>query len=228
MIRRILHRRGHAPGAPTPEDQATLDAFRAMLAAVRTPEPWTPGSPQDIAVRVGPFIERAHPRPGDDHGPDQIAVALVHPDTPHAATYLHGHKLGYTSKGWLRCETAAILGTWQPAYAILTHAAADLDLPTDVGMDPAHYGVHVEARHSDGTGYTLLRLGPYTQTWLASRDANRLNTQLEGRAATVVPGFTVTAKAAPFDVSDHESYTDPYGADVAVLLAAAVEEVTAA
>ncbi|MFI5689884.1 hypothetical protein [Streptomyces sp. NPDC051636] len=24
-------------------------------------------------MRVGPFIERAHPRPGDDHGINQIA-----------------------------------------------------------------------------------------------------------------------------------------------------------
>lgn len=53
-----------------------------------------------------------------------IAVALVHPDTPHAAAYLHGHQLGYTDWGWLRCETTAILGIWQPAYAMLTHAAA--------------------------------------------------------------------------------------------------------
>ncbi|MEV5080396.1 hypothetical protein ACIQFZ_41430 [Streptomyces sp. NPDC093064] len=151
-----------------------------------------------------------------------IAVALVHTDIPHAAAYLHGHQLGYTSKGWLRCETNAILGVWQPAYAMLTHAAAGLPLPDDVGMAPAHYGVHVEARRSNGTGYTLLRLGPYTQTWLASRDADRLNTELEGRAATAIPGCTVTAKDAPFDVSDHESYADPHGADVAALLADAV------
>ncbi|MGO4747132.1 hypothetical protein AB4212_00540 [Streptomyces sp. 2MCAF27] len=170
---------------------------------------------------------RAHPRPGDDHGTDQIAVALVHPDTPHASAYLHGHQLGYTDRGWLRCETTAILGVWQPAYAMLTHAAANLPLPEDVGMDPAHYGVHVEARRSDGTGYTLLRLGPYTQTWLASRDADRLNIELEGRAATVIPGFMVTAKGAPFDISDHESYADPHGVDVAALLTEAVAGVSA-
>ncbi|MFB7511303.1 hypothetical protein [Streptomyces broussonetiae] len=41
-----------------------------------------------------------------------IAVALVHPDTPQGAAYLHGHQLGYTTKGRLRCETAAILGVW--------------------------------------------------------------------------------------------------------------------
>ncbi|WP_228022992.1 hypothetical protein [Streptomyces acidicola] len=86
-------------------------------------------------------------------------------------------------------------------------------------MAPAHYGVHVEARRSDNTGYTLLRLGPFFQTWIASRDADRLNTELAGRAATVIPGFTVTAKGAPFHVSEHESYADPYEADVVALLA---------
>ncbi|MGW1520750.1 hypothetical protein [Streptomyces sp. NPDC002287] len=68
MIRRF-RRYGHAPGALTPEDQAVVDQFRAMLAAVRSPEPWTPGSGRDVAVRVGPFIERAHPRPGDTTAP---------------------------------------------------------------------------------------------------------------------------------------------------------------
>jgi hypothetical protein len=222
MIRRF-RRCGHGPGALTPEDQAVVDQFRAMLTALRNPEPWTPGSARDIAVRVGPFLERAQPRPGDDHGPDLIAVSLVHPDTPQAAAYLHGNKLGYTERGWLRCETAAILGIWQPAYAMLTHAAAGLPLPGDVGMAPAHYGVHVEARRSDNTGYTLLRLGPYAQTRLASRDADRLNTELEGRSATALPGFTVTAKVSPFHVSDHASYRDPYECDVAALLADSIE-----
>lgn len=203
-------------------DQAAVDQFRAMLAALRDMEPWTPGLYQDIAVRVGPFVERAHPRPGDDRAPDLIAVSLVHPDTPHDAAHLHGHKLGYTGKGWLRCETDKILGAWNPAYAPLTQAAAGLDLPADVGMAQANYGVHVEARRSDGTGYTLLRLGPCNQTWIAGHDADRLNSELAGKAATVIPGFTVTAKAAPFDVSDHESYDDPYVTDAAVLLAAAI------
>ena len=90
-------------------------------------------------------------------------------------------------------------------------------------MSPAHYGVHVEARRSDNTGYTLLRLGPYTQTWLASRDADRLNTELAGKAATVIPGFTVTAKGAPFNVSDHATYNDPHETDTAALLADAVQ-----
>jgi hypothetical protein len=120
MIRRVFRRCGHATGALTPEDQAAVDAFRAMLTALRNPQPWTPGCAQDIAVRIGPFVERAHPRPGDDHGPDMIAVALVHPDTPHAAADLHGRQLGHTNRGWLRCETTALLGLWQPGYAMLS------------------------------------------------------------------------------------------------------------
>ncbi|MFE4825063.1 hypothetical protein ACFRFU_53925 [Streptomyces sp. NPDC056704] len=216
-MKRLFRRCGHVPGALSPEDQAAVDQFRAMLAALRDPEPWTPGQCQDLAVRVGPFVERAHPRPGDDHGPDIIAVALQHPGGSYAP---YGAR--YRKLGWLRCETDKILGAWKPSYEPLTHAAAGLDLPDDVGMAPANYGVHVEARRSDGTGYTLLRLGPYFQTWLAGRDADRLNTELAGRAATVVPGFTVTAKAAPFDVSDHERYDDPYATYAAVLLAAAI------
>ncbi|WP_328760622.1 hypothetical protein [Streptomyces sp. NBC_00271] len=89
-------------------------------------------------------------------------------------------------------------------------------------MAPVNYGVHVEARRSDGTGHTLLRLGPYFQTWLVGHDADRLNTELAGKAATIVPGFAVTAKGASFDVSDHEGYGDPYETDAAVLLAAAI------
>ncbi|MFD3547061.1 hypothetical protein ACFWUW_15880 [Streptomyces sp. NPDC058655] len=180
MIRRMFSRCATTLSAVSSEDQAVLDEFRTMLAAVRNPKPWTPGRAQDVAVRVGPFIERGRPRPGDDHGTEQIAVALVHPDTPHAAGHLHGQQLGYTDRGWLRCQMTAILGTWQPAYAMLSHAAANLPLPDDFGMTPAHYGVHVEAHRSDGTGHTLLRLGPYTQTWLASRDADRLNAELAG------------------------------------------------
>ncbi|MGX1913622.1 hypothetical protein ACWIID_32985 [Streptomyces phaeochromogenes] len=224
MKRPSLFRRcGHAPGALTPEDQATVDQFRAMLTALRNPEPWTPGHCQDVAVRVGGLLERAHTRPGDDHGRDLIAVALVDPDTPHASAYLRGHPLGYTDKGWLRCPTNTIIGVWQPAYAMLTHAAAGLDLPADVGMTPATYGLHVEARKPDCTGYTLLRIGPYTQTWLASRDADRLNSELAGRAATALPGYTLIAKGAPFDVSDHKLYTDPYDTDVVALLETAIE-----
>ncbi|MDX3128401.1 hypothetical protein PV367_00945 [Streptomyces europaeiscabiei] len=129
------------------------------------------------------------------------------------------HRTLNTSKGWLRCETAAILGVWQPPTRCSPTPRRGLDLPTDVGMDPARYGVHVEARRSDGTRYTLFRLGPYTQTWLVGHDADRLNSELAGKAATVVPGFTAVAKNAPFDVSDHESYDDPYKTDATVLLA---------
>ncbi|MCX4766732.1 hypothetical protein OG562_38330 [Streptomyces sp. NBC_01275] len=164
---------------------------------------WSPGPPAiDIAIRIGPWIE---------------AVALQHPGgsyTPYGERY---RKLGR-----LRCETDKILGVRNPSLVPLTHAAAGLDLPADIGMPAAHYGVHVEARRPDNTGHTLLRIGPYNQTWLASRDADRLNSELAGRAATAIPGFTVVAKGAPFDVSDHESYDDPYERDAAVLLAAAI------
>ncbi|MFJ4633903.1 hypothetical protein [Streptomyces sp. NPDC088847] len=227
MKRPFFRRCGHAPGALSLEDQAVVDEFRAMLTALRHPQPWTPGGAQDIAVRVGPFVERAHVRPGDDHGPALIAVALIHPDTPHAAAYLHGRQLDYTQRGWLRCRTTAILGIWQPGYAMLTHAAANLALPDDVGMDPAHYAVHVEARRQDNTGRILLRMGPYNQTGLASHDADRLNTLLEGRATTVMPGYTVTAKDTTVHVSDHASYTDPHEHDPCEILAALLEDVSA-
>ncbi|MEV6439873.1 hypothetical protein [Streptomyces anulatus] len=80
MRRHLFRRCGNAPGSITPEDQAVIDAFRAHLAAIaalRTPEPWTPGQGQNIAVRVGPRIERAHPRPSDDHGTEAIAGRLA-------------------------------------------------------------------------------------------------------------------------------------------------------
>nr|WP_168723230.1 hypothetical protein [Streptomyces sp. SAT1]ANO42825.1 hypothetical protein A8713_036910 [Streptomyces sp. SAT1] len=226
MKRPFFRRCGHAPGALTPEDQAVVDQFRAMLTALRNPEPWTPGtgSAGDIAVRVGPFIERAHTRPGDDHGTDMIAVALVHPDTPHAAAYLRGRQLGYTERGWLRCPTSAILGCWQPGYTMLTHAAADLTLPDDVGMAPAHYALYIEARRRDDTldGHTLLRLGPYTQTRHAQHDHDRLTAALDGRETTLVPGHRVTARYAPFDVSDHHRFADPHETDAVTLFKAAV------
>ncbi|MGJ5899246.1 hypothetical protein ACSCBZ_46015 [Streptomyces niveiscabiei] len=224
MKRPSFRRCGTAPGALSPEDQAVVDQFRATLTALRNPEPWTPGSARDIAVRVGPFIERAHTRPGDDHGPDMIAVVLVHPDTPHAGAYLHGRQLGYTERGWLRCETTAILGFWQPGYAMLTHAAADLPLPDDVGMEPAHYALYIEARKRDGSldGFTLLRVGPYTQTRHAQQDYDRLTAALEGRETTLVPGHRVSARFGPFHVSDHQLFADPYEADAVALLDAAV------
>ena len=228
MIRRF-RRCGHAPGALSPEDQAVVDRFHAMLTALRTPEPWTPGSARDIAVRVGPFIERAHTRPGDDHGPDTIAVTLVHPDTPHAGACLPGHQLGYTNHGWLRCNTTSIVGFWQPGYAMLTHAATGLPLPDDIGMQPAHYALYIEARKHDDSvnGYTLLRIGPYTQTRHAQQDHDRLTAALEGRETTLVPGHRASVRFGPFDVSDRQLFTDPYEADAVALLAAAVEGVTA-
>ncbi|MEV5568032.1 hypothetical protein AB0L54_35045 [Streptomyces sp. NPDC052196] len=228
MKRPFFRRCGNA-SARSPEDQAIVDQFRAMLAAVRNPHPWTPGGSQDIAVRVGPFVERAHTRPGDDHGPDLIAVALVHPDTPHAGAYLHGRQLGYTERGWLRCETTAILGVWQPGYTMLTHAAANLSLPDDVGMEPAHYALYIEARKRDDSldGFTLLRVGPYTQTRHAQQDYDRLTAALEGRETTLLPGHRVAARYAPFDVSDHQLFADPYEADAVALLDAAVAGVSA-
>ncbi len=123
-----------------------------MLTAVRDPQPWAHAL--DAAVRVGPFIERAHPRPADDHDSGTIAVALIHPGAGHAAACLHGRRLGCTDRSWLRRETTTVLGTRQPACTMLTHAAANLPLPDDIGMTPAHYGVHAEARHADGTGCT--------------------------------------------------------------------------
>lgn len=198
------------------EDQAVVDAVRALLAARKNPQRWTPGCNQDAAVRVGPFIERVCPRPGDDHGPDLIAVCLEHPDYPYTP---YPHR--YTRKGWLRCETAAILGVWNPAYRMLTHAAAGLDLPDDVGMTPALYGVHVEARRKNNRGHILLRLGPYTQARHTDRDVDRLSAHLEGKEDEIMPGFTLTVKGSLFDVSDHLAYCDPYD-DAVALLAAAV------
>ncbi|WP_327301801.1 hypothetical protein [Streptomyces goshikiensis] len=59
-----------------------------------------------------------------------------------------------------------------------------------------------------------------TQTRLTSHDAERLNTELQGPATTVVPGFVVTAKCAPF-CSDCENYSDPQQTDLTVPLVAA-------
>ncbi|MEU0002138.1 hypothetical protein ABZ069_35055 [Streptomyces microflavus] len=204
---------GQAPGTISPEDQVVIDAFRSMLATLRTPEPWTPGTTHPIAVRVGAAVERARPRPGDSDGPDVIAIALEHPDGPHTP-----YGAAYRRLGWLRCDTTAILGTWSPAYAPLTHAASGLDLPATIGMDPAHYAVHVQA-HTTGPAGTLLRLGPYTQTGHATRDADRLTALLDARQLTAAPGTRLTAATAPFHAVRHHQYTDPAGADVDALLA---------
>ncbi|WP_329564348.1 hypothetical protein OG711_38400 (plasmid) [Streptomyces uncialis] len=219
---------GHAFGTFAPADQAADDELRAMLTARKNPQPWTPGTGDDIAVQVGPFTERAQPRPGDDHGTDQIAVSMVHPDTPHAA-YLHRRHLGYTERGWLRCNTTAILGTWQPAYATLTHAAASIPLPDDLGMEPAHYALYIEARKRDDSldGFTLLRLGPYTQTRHAQQDYDRLTAALDGRETTLAPGYRISARFGPLGVSDRQMFTAPYQADAAALLNAAIAEANA-
>ncbi|MFG3390618.1 hypothetical protein [Streptomyces rochei] len=229
---RFLRRRGHTPEALAPDQQGTTEPHQmrlAAIAALSTPQPWTPGDGQDIAVRVGPFVERAHTRPGDDHGPDMIAVALVHPDTPHAAAYPHGHQLGYTDRGWLRCETTAIIGTWQPDYAPLTHAGAGLPLPHDIGMDPAHYALYIEARKRDDVskGHTLLRLGPYTQTRHAQQDHDRITAVLDRQETTRMPGYRISVRYAPFDVSDHQLFTDPHEPDAVALLDAAIARVSA-
>lgn len=81
LIRRSSRRPNSAAleNCPFTSRQAAVDQFRALLAALRDPQPWPPGQSQDLAVRVSPFVERAHPRPGDDHGPDIIAVTLLHP-----------------------------------------------------------------------------------------------------------------------------------------------------
>lgn len=63
-MKRHFFRCDNAPGTLTPQDQVALDTFRASLAAiaaVRDPEPWTPGHYQALAVRIGLFIERTHP-----------------------------------------------------------------------------------------------------------------------------------------------------------------------
>jgi hypothetical protein len=152
-----------------------------------------------------------------------IAVALVHPDTPNAAAYRHGRQIGYTSRGWLRCRTADIVGLWQPDYTMLTHASIGRSLPDDIGMEPAHYALVVDARTSDKSRdrVTLLRLGPYTQTRHTQEAHNRLTAALEGRETVVVPGARVTVRYAPFD--PRRVFTDPYGADIEELLDTAVE-----
>ncbi|MEU3950075.1 hypothetical protein ACS0VI_29425 [Streptomyces sp. H28] len=93
-------------------------------------------------------------------------------------------------------------------------------LPGDDWIRGTHYAIYIEARKPDGTGYTLLCLGPYTQARHASQDADRLTAALDGQETTTVPGFRVSARPAPFDVSDHKLFTDPYEAD-------AVERVSA-
>ncbi|MEV3851752.1 hypothetical protein AB0J30_33870 [Streptomyces microflavus] len=93
-------------------------------------------------------------------------------------------------------------------------------------MEPAHYALHIEARKRDGSldGYTLLRLGPYTQTRHAQRkwDHDRLTAALAGQDTTLVPGRHVSVRFCPLDVSDHQLFTNPCGTDVVALLNTAV------
>ncbi|MGQ4733370.1 hypothetical protein ACUN3E_37650 [Streptomyces sp. Ju416(a)] len=204
---------GHAPGPLAPGDQVVVDAFRSMLAALGTPEPWTPGTTRPIAVRIGAAVERARPRPGDTDGPDTIAITLEHPDGPHTP-----HGTAYRQLGWLRCDIATtVLGMWTPAYAPLTHAAAGLDLPDPIPLAPAHYAVHVQAHHP-GPTRTLLQLGPYTQTGHAYRDADRITTALTARE-TATAERTFTATTAPYNPNHHRHYADPYMVDLDQLLA---------
>ncbi|MER6288426.1 hypothetical protein [Streptomyces sviceus] len=78
-------------------------------------------------------------------------------------------------------------------------------------MAPAHYALYIEARKRDDTseGYTLLRLGPYTQTRHAQQDYDRIIAALEGLETTAVPGSRVSTRYAPFDVSDHQALRYP-------------------
>ncbi|MFF3350873.1 hypothetical protein [Streptomyces sp. NPDC002779] len=43
-MKRLFCRCGHAPGALSPEDQAAVDQFRALLAALGDLQPWTPAN----------------------------------------------------------------------------------------------------------------------------------------------------------------------------------------
>ncbi|MGP3777069.1 hypothetical protein ACTWJ8_40175 (plasmid) [Streptomyces sp. SDT5-1] len=228
MPRRPLRRCGNAPGTISPEDQAIVDAFQATLTALKHPKPWTPGHCQDIAIHVGNFVERAQTRPGDDHGTDQIAVALVHPDTPYAPVVGRG-ETGYTERGWLRCPTTAIIGIWQSPYRPRTHAAAGLPLPDDLGMSPAHMALYIEARKRDNSheSRTLLRLGPYTRTRDAQQDADQIAAALKGRHTSAIPGYRIITRYAPLDVSDHHLFVDPALSDPVMLLNAALLEARA-
>ncbi|MFF0094614.1 hypothetical protein ACFYSF_32310 [Streptomyces canus] len=104
---------------------------------------------------------------------------------------------------------------------LLAHALCDRGRQVEV----EHLHHHLP-RVLTATRTTNPEQGP-DEASLASHDADRLNTELAGRAATVLRGFTLTAKDAPFHVSEHESYTDPYDADFAGLLAAAIAGVSA-
>lgn len=187
---------GHGPGALSPADQTAVGEFRALLAALKNPLPWTGN--EDVAVQIGPFIERGRPRPGDDHGPTALAVALVDPQDG-------GRPIG---TGWLRCDRQLIIGAWHPDFWPLTHTANGLPLP-DQPLPPAHYAVHIT--HG---GRPLLMIGPYTQCHQADHDA----AHLRRRAALATGSDPITITAAPFNFEAVDAYCDPHTTNVDQLL----------
>ncbi|MCZ9351329.1 hypothetical protein NGM36_16280 [Streptomyces mutabilis] len=50
---------------------------------------------------------------------------------------------------------------------------------------------------------------------------------LDGRGTTLVPGHRVSVRFAPFGVSDHHLFADPYDVDAVALLAATIKGATA-
>ncbi|MCM2424184.1 hypothetical protein [Streptomyces sp. RKAG293] len=118
-------------------------------------------------------------------------MSLQHPDTPHVVPYDRS-----VSTGWLRCDRHLIVGVWQPAYRILSHAAYGRALP-EQPLPPAHYAVHITC-----PGRPLLRIGPYTQCHHADHDAARLRQRLHQ------PGSV--AEAVPFDFDAFNAYHDPH------------------
>ncbi|MFI8287447.1 hypothetical protein ACIF84_30915 [Streptomyces albidoflavus] len=214
MLRRFRRRRGNAPGPITPEDQAVIDQFHAYLAgraALRNPTPWNPGQAEDIAVRVGPYVERAHIRPGDRADEYHVVVALEHP---------HGSRAPYLDRylptGWLRCPTTQVIGTWTPDYTPFTHATAGLSLPEDLGMESAQYAIHVETRSHSGDTDTLVSFGPYDDARHLEKDITLLDAAIEGRRVTLVPGHVASVYPAPYYADekhiDPTSETDPVNA----------------
>ncbi|MEU1090092.1 MFS transporter [Streptomyces sp. NPDC005576] len=134
-------------------------------------------------ARPGRGLRRGGRRRPGRAGAAGGAITLVHPDTPHAAAYLHGHQLDCNGRGRLRCETTTILGILQPTCD--AHPRRRQPVPPDeVGMDLAPYDVHLEASRPDGTNYALLRLGVLPDLGRLSR-RRPSNTELAGRAPTV-------------------------------------------
>ncbi|MCQ4204065.1 hypothetical protein M4J06_001755 [Streptomyces coelicoflavus] len=126
-----------------------------------------------------------------------------------------------------RQRRSSAYGT-RPTASSLTLPPAST-CPTTSAWPPAHYALYIDARRRDDSldGHTLLRIGPYTQTRHAQQDCDRITAALDGRETTLVPGHRVSVRFAPFDVSDHRLFTDPYKADAVALLAATIEGATA-